>query len=463
VRFRPRVVALPDALDAGELLARLRSRRSLAALDSAGGTPRRFSVVAFDPLRGFETPRDLAGIRAAVAGLKVEPGDAVPGPFHGGFLGALAYDLGVAGERPVRAPRDPWSSPRVAGGTYVDFVVRDESAGRNWLVLGEDAGDGRPASRRAELLALLAEPAPPPVVRPLGPLVRHTAPAVHRARIERARERIAAGDFYQANLAHRFTRAVAGGPIDLYRSLRARNPAPYGGYLAWEGEAGPGALLSSSPELLLEFDGASARTRPIKGTARRGASPEADAEAARALLASTKDRAELAMIVDLARNDLGRVSAPGSVRTEAFPRLETYAAVHHLVADVVATPRAGTDAVDFLAALFPGASITGAPKLAAMDAIAELEGEGRGFFTGSLGFLDTRGRACWNILIRTLVWRPGEVSFHVGGGITWSSDAAAEDEETLAKGAALAAALEPSEAAADAGKKAGFRASYAAS
>jgi para-aminobenzoate synthetase component 1 len=305
-------------------------------------------------------------------------------------------------------------------------------------------------------------------------------------RIDRARERISAGDFYQANLAHRFTRAMDGDPIDLYRRLRRQNPAPYAGFLAWDpenawdGEGFPaGALLSSSPELLLDFDGSLARTRPIKGTARRGQTPEEDERIARALLASSKDRAELAMIVDLERNDLGRVCRAGTVQVEAFPRLETYATVHHLVADVVARPRPGADGLDLLAALFPGGSITGAPKLAAMDAIGELEGEGRGFFTGSFGFVDRRGRACLNILIRTLVWRPeaspsaagegephspadavrGEVSYHVGGGITWSSDPRSEDEETLDKGASLAAALEVPDAEMS-GKKAAFRASY---
>ncbi len=188
---------------------------------------------------------------------------------------------------------------------------------------------------------------------------------------------------------------------------------------------------------------------------------------ARELLANPKELAELAMIVDLERNDLGRVSRAGSVRVEAFPHLESYASVHHLAADVVARVRPETDAVDLLAALFPGGSITGAPKLAAMDAIAELEGEGRGFFTGSLGFVDLRGRACFNILIRTLVWRPdspgsprGEISFHVGSGITWSSDPRAEDAETLAKGEGLALAIAGPDAV-PAGKNAGFRASYA--
>lgn len=449
MRFQPCVFPLGRTPDAGELLARLRSRRALAAIDSAGGSPRRASVVAFDPLRGVAVPDSIAPIRALLARIDSSGLDSVPGPFRGGFLGALAYDLGVEGERPIEVAPDPWSSPKVAGGIYVDFVVRDETTEEGWLVLAEDPGDGRPsvAERRKRVLDALRAEAPPPSVRASGPLVRRTPREVHGARIERAREAIAAGDYYQANLAHRFTRRMEGDPVDLYRLLRRANPAPYAGFLAFE----EGAILSSSPELLLEYEGGIARTRPIKGTAPRDPTADRDArDDARArerLLASAKDKAELAMIVDLERNDLGRVCIPGSVRVEGFPRVESFATVHHLVADVVGEPAPGKDALDLLAALFPGGSITGAPKLAAMRAIADLEGEGRGFFTGSLGFVDFSGRAAWNILIRTMVWRPSpaEVSFHVGGGITWASDPSAEDDETLAKAAGMAAALETRE------------------
>ncbi|MBI5364285.1 MAG: anthranilate synthase component I family protein [Planctomycetes bacterium] len=457
-RFCPRVEALGPLPDAGELVARLADFRARIALDSAGGTPRRWSLVAFEPLALGPPPAELGSLRAFHARLEHAGGDDVPGPFHGGFLGALAYDLGVHGERALALPRDAWGTPLVIGGLYVDFLVRDETNGDGWLVLGDAPGDGRAPvrARRERVLAALRAPplelVPP---RPLAALVRHTPPEVHMRRIGALRERIAAGELYQANLAHRFTRSVATTPAALYRRLRAVNPAPYAAFLEWDsrnsaGALGTprGALLSASPELLLEFDGAVARTRPIKGTIARGKTPAEDAERAARLLASAKDRAELAMIVDLERNDLGRVARAGSVRVEAFPRLETFATVHHLVADVVAEAAPDRDAFDLLAALFPGGSITGAPKLAALRAIAELEGEGRGFFTGAAGFVDTRGRAAFDILIRTLVWRPGsapdasEVAYHVGGGITWSSDAAEEDAETLAKGAALADALD---------------------
>lgn len=450
--FRPRVFELPPEVDLPRALERLSRRERPAVLDSAAGEPRRFGLVAFDPVLCL--PRDarsLGDLRAFTRRLVAAPGDEVPGPFHGGFVGALSYDLGAAGEVPVDCAPEPWDFPLLVGGLYTDFVLRDEVGERTWLVLGEEPGDGRPAvqERRAAITAQLLAPraardatgtAMPGAA---GPLVRHVPAAEHRRRIERVRAHIAAGDVYQVNLAHRFTAAVTGEPSELYARLRAVNPAPYMGYMEW----GAGALLSASPELLLEFDGVEARTRPIKGTAARCDDPTRDAERARALLDSAKDLAELVMIVDLERNDLGRVARPGGVRVEGYPSLASYARVHHLMADVVAEPRPGIDAVDLLWALFPGGSVTGAPKLRSMQLIGELEGEGRGHFCGAMGFLDTRGRCAFNLLIRTFLWRPrdgagrGEVSFRVGGGITWSSDAHAEDRETLDKAAGMIAAV----------------------
>jgi para-aminobenzoate synthetase component 1 len=474
-RFRPRAFPLASSgdgrfLDAGALAARLEGRRRLVLLDSAGGSPARWHLAAFDPLEGSELAPGggPAEIAALLASLAPGAGERPPGPFAGGFLGALAYDLGVAGERGLALPPDPWGLAPSVGALYVDFVAVELATGRAWLVLGEEPGDGRPAlaRRRDELLAALEAPAPPRrAVRALGPLARHVPPAEHARRVEAARAAIAAGDFYQANLAHRFTRAVDAAPLDLHRRLRAANPAPWAALLdARDDPRAPFALVSASPELLLELGeerlvgeaGVSsrrvARTRPIKGTAPRSQDPARDRALARALLASEKDLAELAMIVDLERNDLGRVARPGAVRVEAFPRLESYAGVHHLVADVVAEPRPELGPTEVLAALFPGGPISGAPKLASMAAIAALEGEGRGYFTGSLGFVDLRGRAAWSILIRTLIWRPGaaradapcpaEVSLSVGGGITFSSAPELEERETLDKARALLAALE---------------------
>lgn len=443
--MRPRAT-WSDALEASELsprldvptvLGALRSRDGLVALDSAGGAPRRWSLVAFEPWRRLAAERlDVAELRAALRGGPAS--GAVPGPFRAGFLGSLAYGLGVAGEA-LDLGSDPLGMPGLVGGLYERFVLFDHELERVHLVTE------RGCATRGELERELAEAlAPRPRAR-ASELTRLVPRDRHTERIERARELIAAGEIYQANLAHPFEARTVGDPLELYLALREENPAPYMAFL----RRGPHALLSSSPELLLEVRGRAARTRPIKGTARRSADPERDRQAAHELLRSAKDRAELAMIVDLERNDLGRVARAGSVRVGTFPELESYAGVHHLVADVRCELDEDRDALDALASLFPGGSITGAPKLRAMEAIAALEGEGRGHFTGSLGFVSCDGAATFNILIRTLQWRAepageegaGRVRYWVGGGITWDSDAAAEDDETLAKGARLAAAL----------------------
>ncbi len=459
IPWSPRVERLGESvaeLAPSDVAARLRHHGSLALLDSSGGLPRHFSLLGFDPVNAAP-PDTLLGLRAYVERLARAGGDDVPGPFAGGFLGALSYDLGVAGEE-LALPRDPWNLPRIAGGLYTDFLVLDHDAGAAWLVLDANERDGRPTheARRERILAELATPSPRRAFSTTRPLERLVDEHTYRARIEHVRDAIAAGDVYQVNLSHRFVAPTEGDPLDLYLGLRDLQPSPYGGFLRFA----QGALASASPELLLALDIDSTghrtlRTRPIKGTIARGATPAKD-EANRATLrASQKDLAELAMIVDLERNDLGRVARPGTVVTGPFPELETYANVHHLVTDVHAEPRPDIDAIDVLAALFPGGSITGAPKLASMEHIAALEGEGRGFAFGALGFLDVTGRSCFNLLIRTLIWRPtrtfslpaapaaspGEVSYRVGGGITFASTSAAEDEETLIKGQTLARSL----------------------
>lgn len=451
-RFQPRVFELERKFDWPGALWKLRGHRLPILLDSAAGEPRCASVLAFDPLpvepQCRDRARSPAGLRELWSQLSPASGDPVPGPFHGGLLCALAYDCGAAGERPVSSGPEPWGQPLFVGGLYVDFLVRDEVQARTWLVLGDGPLDGRePVAARFERIA--AELRAPPRTGPAqsGAIRRHTNAPTHMARIESLRQSIARGDLYQANLAHRFSARASGDPQTWYGRLRAANPAPYMGFVRWGAEDGfepAGAILSASPELFFEYADGVARTRPIKGTIARSADPRLDAARAAELLASEKDLAELAMIVDLERNDLGRCALPGGVRVEGWPTLKSYSKVHHLMADVVARLRPGLDAFDVFGALFPGGSITGAPKLAAMDRIAALEGEGRGFFCGSLGFVDLRGNAAFNILIRTFLWREdsgGELSFRVGGGITWSSKAQAEEHETLAKAEGMFAAL----------------------
>lgn len=470
LRHSPRLVAtaLPPGSDPALWIEAWGGLEGFCLLDSGaggageqwGGPEARWSLAGLGPLDDGAGPGDLEAWRQLVE--RIEPGgDGVPGPFQGGFLGALAYDLGVHGEELV-LPSDPWAGPLVIGGLVTDFAVLDHRTGEGWLVLDEAATDGRPPveARRAALLDALVSAGSGAggrgrEARGEGPLTRRVSTELHAERVERLRGEIARGEVYQANLAHPLYRETLGHPRDLYLRLRQANPGAYLGYAAWgrHDDGRPdGALLSASPELLLECVGREVRTRPIKGTTARSEDPATDGLRRRALLESEKDLAELAMIVDLSRNDLGRVCEAGGVRVDAFPVLESYRRVHHLVADVRGTLEPGRTGLDAALALFPGGSITGAPKLRAMECIADLEGEGRGMFTGSMGWVDRRGDARLNILIRTLVWRPrpdlgpdrGEVRFHVGGGITWSSDPLAEDRETLDKAAALVEALEGS-------------------
>jgi len=460
IRVRLACAARPGASDLVAALARVPLGARPVLLDGPAGEPSRHAWLCVDPRATLDDARELADLERVLARYEAA-GDRPSGPFAGGFVGALAYDLGPAGEG-LALPADPWGWPPILGGVYTDFVHVDRERGTTEIVVAADRGDA--ARRRARIEAWLdadahgsahgSADARPNATRAssassaTSDARRRTSSAAFRAQVEAIREAIADGDYYQANLSHRYEAVSASGPRELFAKLRRANPAPYMAHLEFDG----GAICSSSPELLFDFDGRVATSRPIKGTCPRDADPERDAQARAALLASAKDRAELAMIVDLVRNDLGRVAATGGVEVPELAGLESFAHVHHLVATVRARVRRGCDAFDLLAALFPGGSITGAPKVASMRAIAALEGEGRGPFTGSLGWIGFDGAARFNILIRTLLTRPRadgrhDVSFRVGGGITHRSDPAAEDDETLAKAAGLLAALEAEEAA----------------
>jgi para-aminobenzoate synthetase component 1 len=232
--------------------------------------------------------------------------------------------------------------------------------------------------------------------------------------------------------------APADSALALFEALARRSPAPYAGFL----HAGDHAVASASPERFLTLRGRSVVTRPIKGTRPRGATPAEDRALRDVLIASEKDRAENVMIVDVLRNDLGRVCETGSVATPALCEIETFPQVHHLTSTVTGTLRAGLDALDLLHAAFPGGSITGAPKIRAMEVIDALEPVRRHVYTGSLGYLDWRGNADWSIAIRTALVTPGAIHFAAGGGITADSDPDAEYRETLDKAEGPRRALE---------------------
>jgi para-aminobenzoate synthetase component 1 len=255
-------------------------------------------------------------------------------------------------------------------------------------------------------------------------------------RVEAIREAIAQGELYQANLARRLEARFAGSPWPLYRRLRTGDPALFSAYLdlGTAPGGGPRAILSASPEpfLSVSADGRVA-TDPIKGTRPRGRTRVEDRALARELLASAKDQAENVMIVDVLRNDLGRVARPGSVRVPRLCRLERTAAVQHLVSTVTARLTPGRDPFDLLRAAFPGGSVTGAPKIRAMELIERLEPVRRGPYTGAVGWIGPDGAMSTSIAIRTLVADGRRLTLHVGGGITWRSDPAAEWDETVAK------------------------------
>ncbi len=268
-------------------------------------------------------------------------------------------------------------------------------------------------------------------------LTSHFTLAAYCKAVERVKEYIAAGDIFQANLSQRFASPLSFSPWMLYKRLRSINPAPFAAYLSYPELV----IASASPERFLKVKHGVVETRPIKGTRPRGKDPEEDRRLRTELLSSAKDRAELTMIIDLERNDLGRVCSFGSVHVPELIVLEEYPTVFHLVATVRGTLAPGKDLVDLLKATFPGGSITGAPKIRAMEIIEELEPVTRGVYTGAIGDLGFDGSADLNIVIRTFIIKDGWAYFQVGGGIVADSDPEMEYWETIHKGRALMLAL----------------------
>lgn len=358
-----------------------------------------------------------------------------PFPYGPGWIGCLGYGVRQAFEDVPESHADETGIPDLDLAYYPAVAVYDHREACWWIRWREGAAD-----TARTLASLLSSHAPAPDGRvERSPDARISRDEYLRA-VERVVEYIHAGDVFQANYAHEFAAAFRGDPLALYLALRDANPAPYGAYL----DLGHGrAVLSTSPELFLRLRDRTVTTRPIKGTRPRGENPERDAALRRELELSEKDAAELAMIVDLERNDLGRVCTPGSIHVAEELAIESFTTVHHRVATVIGELERGLDRVDLLAATFPGGSITGAPKVRAMEIIDELENSRRGPYTGSIGMLADEGCMELNIAIRTAVVSGGVVRVHVGGGIVADSAPEAEYEETLAKGRAIFSALHP--------------------
>jgi para-aminobenzoate synthetase component I len=361
----------------------------------------------------------------------------VPGlPFCGGAMGWLGYDLGRRIERLSDTAADPLGLPQMAMGIYDWAIVVDHARQRSTLVGG---GGGSPGARDALLAAHASRSSPAPGVFSVRGGIETSLDRVAYGRcFRRVQAYIHAGDCYQVNLARRFRVAATGDAWRAYLALRDRSPAPHSAFI----RTPDATVLSVSPERFIRVREGRVETAPIKGTAPRAAAAEADAELARALVESPKDRAENLMIVDLLRNDLGRTCAPGSIQVPRLFELQTFAGIHHLVSTITGRLAAGEDALSLLRGSFPGGSITGAPKIRAMEVIEELEGERRGVYCGAIGYVGLDGSMDTSIAIRTAVHTHGRLWFWAGGGIVADSQEQREWDEILVKARATQGLVE---------------------
>jgi len=411
----------------------------------------------------------LTTVRRLVASHRVQPIPGVP-PFHGGIAGFIAYDWGLTLERLPEPRFDDLALPDTLLCLYDWVLAWDHMTSQAWLIstgvpeIESAARTVRARDRAASVRDWLSggrarSDSKCPETPGLKPQARPTPPAYrveggwwpqsldllssftregYLEAVARVREYIFAGDIFQVNLSQRFEAPLEGSAWSFYRRLRARNAAPFAVYM----DCPDAVIVSASPERFLRVDSSGhVETRPIKGTRPRGVGPEHDAALGQALAESAKDRAENLMIVDLMRNDLSRVCAPGSVRVSELFSLERYATVHHLVSTVVGELEHGCDPLHLLRAAFPGGSITGAPKLRAMEIIAELEPSRRGVYCGSIGYWSLTGDLDTNIAIRTAIVQGDRVSFSAGGGIVADSEPVPEYTETLDKARGLIDAL----------------------
>ena len=458
----PVVQSIPfcDPLTAFAPLAKTTSAVLLdSALESRHG---RFSYIAVDPFRTVrcspypwtvtvdDRPCQKDPFTALADELRrfsVTYAPNAPAPFLGGAIGFYGYELGGVLEAlptPKSTPY-PWD---MSIGFYDVIAAFDSNKREAWVISSgfpesePDRQEQRARSRAQELIGMLGtEPLPPFDLKTNSPWRSDVTQKNYEACVAKAIDATYSGDIYQANYSQRFETDASPetNPFDVYRSLRANAPAPFAAYM----NVGEGMhILSASPERFLEVEPTGAvESRPIKGTRPRGSTPDSDKALARDLLESTKDHAENLMIVDLLRNDLSRVCQPGSVSVDELCQLETYPAVHHLVSSIRGHLQPGKTAVDLLRAAFPGGSITGAPKIRAMEVIHELEVSARGPYCGTIGWLGFDGAMDSSIVIRTLVMNGNKIVAQAGGGIVAESSPSQEYEESLTKAHALLAAL----------------------
>lgn len=458
---------MPDVMTAVRAFADL---PALLLLDSAAtSTPRgRYSFLTADPREFVQQSTAVLGVdpfetlRQSASVHPIQPVEGLP-PFQGGIAGLMGYELGHAWEHIPSAATDEFQLPVLAAGLYDWVLAWDHHQRRAWVIVQawptveavtvEDRITS--AQRRLDgVLSRLTGPSTIVEARPTARLHRDALMAQAQVieqppvwsnfsredylrSLQRIIDYVHAGDIFQANLSQRLLTPAPCGPVELYARLRKTNPAPFAGLFLYD----DWAVISASPERFLHVDAGQVVTRPIKGTRRRKAAPEADLFSKDELRESEKDQAENVMIVDLLRNDLSRVCEPGTVRVPLLCEVETYATVQHLVSEVCGTLRPGVTVWDLFSATFPGGSISGAPKVRAMEIIAELEPTARGPYTGSLFYATTPQQADSNLLIRTFVLRQGWLQCCVGGGIVAQSDPETEYAETWHKAAGMLRAL----------------------
>jgi para-aminobenzoate synthetase component 1 len=357
------------------------------------------------------------------------------------MIGFFGYDLAPRLERLPRKAAGDSRLPDIRMALYDTAVTVDHQTGAVELRAHDLLGEGALACKRRlrSWWRRLRSMAPDPIrSSQLGPLASNFTRLAYLESVTRALEYIAAGDIFQVNLSQRFTANGRPVPLNLYLRLKTVSPAPFSAFLQWDDLA----VVSASPEWFYQTRGDHLITRPIKGTRPRGEDPSDDARLREELRGSVKDRAELTMIVDLERNDLGRICRYGSIRVDDPLTIESFAQVHHLVATVSGSLRRQAGPVDVVRALFPGGSITGAPKIRAMEIIDELEPTRRSLYTGAIGYFSRGGASGFNIAIRTMLVEGDRISYQVGGGIVADSDPESEYHETLHKGRGLRAVVE---------------------
>jgi len=452
---RAEVETLGQARDPQELFRRVSCEPLPVLLHSSKCDPvmGRYSIVAWDPFlvlrcrqgRGTVRSRERESIfdgdpfpvlRAELDRYRMAP---VPGiPFVGGAIGYLGYPLrqwtGARSRQEVQP--SPWMDLHLA--FYDRAYVVDHAAGLTHLVstgMAERGPSRRLEKRRLDLRGMREvvdsqiRQAPDCAAPRNGSVKFQVDRDSYLKKIRRAQELLQAGDIYQVNLSHRIEVEGDWTGASLYRELVTSHPGCFSAYLPFADHE----VLCASPERLVKLSGRRVETRPIKGTRARGTTPGDDSRARADLASGAKERSENVMIVDLARNDLGRVCVPGSVATEDLCRVETLPSVHHLVSTISGILHEGSDRVDLVRALFPGGSMTGAPKIRAMEIIDELEGVERGIYSGSIGYFSFDGDLDLNIVIRSIVLAGRTAQLQVGGAILAESDPGAEYQETLDK------------------------------